>query len=153
MDESSEKPTPAEPASSGSGTQPGAGHEASTGLSPAEEKLDLPSEQKTWGMLCHLLALTPLVGIVPGLILGPLVVWLLKKNEMPFVDDQGKESMNFQITALIAFAASASLFLCGIGVIVMPIIGIVWMVLVIVAAVKAGDGVKYRYPWTLRFIK
>ena len=64
---------------------------------------EVTQEQKTWGMIAHLSALVGL--IIPfGNILGPLVVWLVKKDTMPFVDDQGKEALNFNITLAIVIA-------------------------------------------------
>ncbi|MGQ4661436.1 DUF4870 domain-containing protein [Lysobacter sp. F6437] len=94
-----------------------------------------------------------------GCFVGPLIIWLAKKDTMPFVDDQGKEALNFNITVGIIFLALAvlSIMTLGIGlVIAVPawfIIGIAWLVLSILAAIKANEGVAYRYPLTLRLIK
>jgi uncharacterized Tic20 family protein len=104
-------------------------------------------------MLCHLLAFSGLVVPFLGNILGPLVMWLLKKEEHPFVDDQGKESLNFQITATIALCVSFALCFVLIGLLLFPLVGIVTVVLTIIGAIKANEGVAYRYPFTLRFIK
>jgi hypothetical protein len=115
-------------------------------------------------MFAHLSAL--IGGIVTagwagslGCFIGPLVIWLVKKETMPFVDDQGKEALNFNITVAIVFAALLllSLLTLGIGlVIAIPaffIIGIAWLVLTILASIKANEGVAYRYPFALRLIK
>ena len=104
------------------------------------------------GMLCHLLALTGLV-IPFGSLIGPLVIWLIKKDEMPFVDDQGKESLNFQITVFLAFIVSFALIFVVIGILLMPIVIIGAIVMVVIASIKANEGVHYRYPFTLRLIK
>ena len=94
-----------------------------------------------------------------GCFIGPLVIWLVKKDTLPFVDDQGKEALNFNITVGIVFLALLilSIVTFGIGLIVaVPlwiIIGIAWLVLTIIAAVKANNGERYRYPLTLRLIK
>jgi uncharacterized protein len=109
------------------------------------------SEARTWGMLCHLSALVQIVGI-PSIV-GPLVVWLIKKNEMPFVDDQGKEALNFHITVWIAALVLAPTICIGIGIVLLPALGIAALVLAIIAAVRANNGERYRYPWTLRLIK
>lgn len=110
------------------------------------------SEEKTWGMLAHLSALAGF--IIPfGNIIGPLVVWLIKKDEMPFVDDQGKESLNFQITVIIAVFVCFLLMFILIGFLLLPIVGIAALVLIILAAVKANQGEAYRYPFALRLIK
>ncbi|MCL5280796.1 MAG: DUF4870 domain-containing protein [Planctomycetes bacterium] len=109
-------------------------------------------------MLCHLAGFAGVLPIVPliGCLLGPLIVWLLKKNEFPFVDEQGKEVVNFQITMLIYLAIGALLIpLCGIGVPVMIAVGVVDAIFLIIAAIKANDGYHYRYPYPLiiHFIK
>ena len=122
------------------------------------ETPDLPTESdqpdkdaRTWGMLCHLSALTGLFTLV-GFVVGPLVVWLLKKDEMPFVDDQGKEALNFQITMALIFCVCWVLMFVVIGLLLMPILGLVNVILVIVATIKANNGERYRYPFALRLI-
>lgn len=107
----------------------------------------LPDQDaKTMGMLCHLLAI-----VMP--FLGPLIIWLMKKDTSPFVDDQGKESLNFQITVLIAGFIAALTMCIGIGIVLLPIVAIGNIVLCIMAAMKAKDGIAYRYPFAIRLIK
>lgn len=113
---------------------------------------EVSKDAKTFGMLCHLAALAGFI-IPLGSVLGPLIIWLIKKNEMPFVDDQGKESLNFQITVTIALLVCVPLMFIGIGLLLLPIIGIAALVFVIIAAMKANEGIAYRYPWALRLIK
>jgi hypothetical protein len=109
-------------------------------------------EERTWGMLCHLLALSGF--IIPfGSIIGPLIIWLIKKDEMEFVNDQGKESINFQLTMLIAFIISAILMLVAIGFLLMVILAIFDVVVIVIASIKANDGIRYRYPYAIRFLK
>ena len=110
-------------------------------------------QARNWGMLCHLSALAAFLGIPFGHLLGPLVVWLVKKNEYPFVDEQGKESLNFQISVTIyAMPLVILVFvLIGIPLLIALLIGDV--IFVIIAAVKASNGESYRYPLTIRFIK
>ena len=111
-------------------------------------------DEKMWGMFCHLAMLVQFVGIPFGTIVGPLVVWLIKRNEMPFVEDQGKEAVNFQITATIAALCCIPFyFLCGVGIVMIVGVVIADLVLSIMAAVKANEGVAYRYPFALRLIK
>jgi len=110
-------------------------------------------QEKTFGMLAHLTALALFIGIPFGNILGPLVIWLIKKDELPFVDDQGKESLNFQISMLIYGAGAGILSLILIGIPLLFAIGILDIVLVIMAAVQANGGTPYRYPLCIRFIK
>ena len=107
----------------------------------------------TWVMLCHLTALAFLVGIPFGNIIGPLVIWLVKKDEMKPVDEAGKESLNFQISMTIYAAVAAILSLIVIGVFLLIAIVVVDVVLVIMAAVKTNNGEKYIYPLTIRLIK
>ncbi len=110
-------------------------------------------DERMWGMLCHVAAFAGFIIPVAGNIIGPLVVYLLKKDEYDFVDDQGKESLNFQITVTILIAVSALLVIIGIGLLLMGLIGIGTFVFTIIAAVKANDGEFYRYPWSIRFLK
>lgn len=116
-------------------------------MSTNEEK-----QAHTWGMICHLIALIGLLGIPFGNILGPLVVWLIKKNDHPFIDQQGKESLNFQLSMTIYFAISLLLALVLIGILMLAALVILDLVLVIIAAVKISNGEPYRYPLTIRFI-
>jgi len=110
------------------------------------------SQERTWGMLCHLSALAGF--IIPfGNIIGPLVIWLIKKDESPFVDDQGKESLNFQISITIYCLIAAVLILVIIGIFLLIGLGIFAIVMIIIAAVKANNGEKFRYPLTIRFVR
>ncbi|TVR54905.1 MAG: DUF4870 domain-containing protein [Puniceicoccaceae bacterium] len=109
-------------------------------------------DERTFAMLAHLIALVGFI-IPLGSIIGPLVIWLIKKESMPLVDDQGKESINFQITIFIAVLVCLLLAFVGIGFILLPVVGILWLVFVILAAIKANEGVAYRYPFNIRFIK
>ena len=109
-------------------------------------------EERSLGLACHLLAMAGLV--VPfGNILGPLIMWLVKKDDSAFVDDQGKEALNFNITISIAGFIAFLLMFVVIGGLLLPIIGIFWLIMTIIAAVKANGGERYRYPLTIRLIK
>lgn len=107
------------------------------------------TEAENWAVISHLSALVMFVGI-PSII-GPVVAWALKK-ENPYVDFHCKEAMNFNISFFIYGAVSAILILLLVGLILLPMVLVTWFVLVIVAAVKAGNGEYYRYPFTIRFI-
>jgi uncharacterized Tic20 family protein len=117
------------------------------------EPLAQSQDERTWGMLCHLSALAGLLTGGIGFVLGPLIVWLIKKDQYKFVDDQGRESVNFQISMLIYMVVSALLMIVGIGFILLPILVVVDVVLVIMASVAASDGKAYKYPFTIRLIK
>ena len=110
-------------------------------------------QANTWGMLCHLTALSLFIGIPFGHIIGPLVVWLIKKDECPFVDEHGKESVNFQISMTIYGIVSVILFIILIGFVLLGVLLIAELVLVIMASVKASNGEKFSYPYTIRFLK
>jgi uncharacterized protein len=107
----------------------------------------------TLGMLCHLLSLTQLLGVPLGNILGPLIVWLIKRDEDPFVDLCGKESLNFQISMTIYMVIAGILILLFVGLFMIPILMILNIVYTIIAAIKASQGSSYTYPLTIRFIK
>jgi uncharacterized Tic20 family protein len=115
---------------------------------------DLPDKDAcTWAMLCHLASLLGLGSIPLANLLGPLVVWLIKKDSHPFVDDQGKESLNFQITMVILlFVAGLTFCLAGVGIVFYPLVALYGIVMPIIAAVKSNKGERYRYPATLRLI-
>jgi uncharacterized Tic20 family protein len=109
-------------------------------------------EERTWGMSCHLVVF--LGFIIPfASIIGPLIIWMIKRDEMPFVDDQGKESLNFQITMTLALIASAILIFALIGIPLLAAVLIFQFTVVIIASIKANEGVYYRYPLSFRFIK
>jgi uncharacterized protein len=131
---------------------------------PAGVESGVPAEQRQWAMFAHLSAL--LGGFVTagwagsiGCFIGPLVIWMVKKETMPFVDDQAKEALNFNITVAIVFFALflMTLLTLGIGIVLtlplMIVVGLAWLVLTIIAAMKANQGERYRYPFALRLIK
>ena len=103
-------------------------------------------------MLCHLSALAGYTAIPMGNILGPLVVWQIKKDQSPFVDDQGREALNFQISMTIYIAVAALSICIGIGIVALPVVGILGLVFTIIAGIKANQGESYRYPLTIRMV-
>ena len=109
------------------------------------------AEERNWAVGCHLAAFSGLITGI-GFVLGPLVVWLYKKDDSAFVSDQGKEALNFQLTMLISVAISCLLIVVLIGIPLLILLAIFNFVCTIVAAVKASEGVAYRYPFNLRLI-
>lgn len=112
----------------------------------------IEKDARTWAMLCHLAGF--FFYVVPGVghILGPLVIWLIKKDEYGFVDEQGKEAINFQISMSIYGFIFGILVIAFIGI---PLLVLLWFahwILMIVAAIKANDGDHYRYPLIIRLI-
>lgn len=112
----------------------------------------ISKDEKQWGMIVHLAALSGF--IIPfGNIIGPLVVWAVKKEELPFVAEQGKEAINFQISMMIYAFISAVLTLLLIGFLGLIVVALAALILPIIAGLKAGDGHEYRYPATIRLLK
>lgn len=122
------------------------------------------AEERQWAMFAHLSAL--IGGIVTagwlaslGCLIGPLIIWQIKKDTMPFAADQAKEALNFNITlaGLMVILTALGLLTVGIGFIViaplMLLIGVAALVFIIIASIKANEGVAYRYPFALRLIK
>lgn len=115
---------------------------------------------RTWNMLCHLSALAGLIGIPLGNILGPLIVWQIKKNEIPSVDIHGKAALNFQITITLIFLSGSLVAVVGfffcIGWLVVPLLvllALAGMVFAVIAGIKANNGEDYKYPFTFEFVK
>ncbi len=103
-------------------------------------------------MFAHLSGLLMYTGIPFGNILAPFVIWLMNKDTMPFVDDQAKEAFNFQLTIMLYLFASGVLCFVLIGFVFLPIVAVFHLVASIVAALKAQQGIAYRYPMNIRFI-
>jgi len=99
------------------------------------------------------LSFVGLLGIPLGNILGPLVLWLVKKEGDALVDATGKEVLNFQISASIYGIVCILLAFVAIGFVLLPVLLIAVVVYTIIGAMKANEGQLYRYPFTLRFIK
>lgn len=112
---------------------------------------DVSSDERTWGILAHAAAFAGFV--VPfGNILGPLVVWLVKKDESRFVDANGKQAVNFQLTWTVFIIVAALTLLIGIGLLLVPIVVLAWLVLVILAMIRASDEEVYDYPLTIDLV-
>jgi len=110
-------------------------------------------QARQWGMLSHLAALGLFIGIPFGNVIGPLLIWLLKKDDHPFIADQARESLNFQISLFIYGICAGILVLLAIGFLFLIAIGVMAIVFPVIAAYKASAGLKYRYPLTIRFLK
>ena len=117
----------------------------------------LASSVRTWGALTHLSAF--LAALVAMAFLGPLVMWLVKREEHPFLDHHGKEALNFQVSMLmygiVGFVLAIVTFGLGLLVVIPAaiVLGLVWLVAPIIAAVKASNGEGFRYPVTIRFLR
>jgi uncharacterized Tic20 family protein len=116
---------------------------------PPDKPPYVPTEdERMWALIAHL---SYLAGSVIGFpFVGPLVVWLIKKDQSPFVGDQAKEALNFQLAVMVAVLV---LIVTCIGAILAPVVGIAALVYSIIAALEANKGVYYRYPYTIRLIQ
>lgn len=109
-------------------------------------------DERNWAMFCHLSALVGFI-IPLGSILGPLVLWLMKKDEMPMVAEHGRKALNFQLTMLLAYIVCFMLLFVVVGVILLPIVCIFAFIMVVIAAIKASDGKSFDYPLSINFVK
>jgi uncharacterized protein len=139
---------------------PPGGPQPAWGGAPATHPSGLASDVRNWGLAAHLSAY---VGAWVALaFLGPLIVWLIKRDEHPFIEHHAKEALNFNISFLLygivggIIAIPVGLFTLGIGLIPIAIVGfalvVVWLIFPILAAIKAANGEGYRYPLTIRFV-
>ena len=113
----------------------------------------IPKEVRNMAMLCHLAGFLGYVGIPFGSVLGPLLVWLLKREDSDFIDSHGKESLNFQISVLIYAIVSVILIYVIIGIPMLIALVVFSIIVMIKAAIRASNGQKYRYPLTIRIIR
>jgi len=109
-------------------------------------------QERMWGMLCHLSAFTGCV-IPFANIIAPLIIWLTQKDKSNFVEEHGRESLNFQISVTLYAFIAGILTVIGIGVIILAGLGIFNIIFLVIASINANDGNNYRYPFTIKFIK
>ncbi|MCF5223081.1 hypothetical protein SAMN05444506_108103 [Pseudomonas syringae] len=122
-------------------------------MNDSPQPLYKPSrEARQWAMFCHLSALIGLV-FPFGNLLAPLILWQMKRESDPFIDSQGKEALNFQITAAIAGLICIMLMFVVIGIALFMLVCLGAFILTIIAGVKANNGLEYRYPFTWRVLK
>ncbi|TQV74874.1 DUF4870 domain-containing protein [Aliikangiella marina] len=108
-------------------------------------------EERNMAMFCHFAAFAGF--IIPfGNVLGPLIIWLLKRDDSEYINYHGKEAVNFQITMLIAFMISLILIVIVIGIPLLFGLAIFQLVMVIIAGIKASEGIYYRYPFSLKLV-
>jgi uncharacterized Tic20 family protein len=145
---------------------PGGSPAYSASSMPGPDASGVTKDERNWAMFAHLSALA--AGLISGILhvpffafLAPLIIWLIKKDESAFIADQAKEALNFTISLGILFFGMFIIGLVLVWTIVVPFImyfagialGIVALVLIVIAAIKASEGKWYRYPFTLRLIK
>lgn len=121
---------------------------------------EIDKEERKWAMFCHLAGLAGLSPLLPaiGSAVVPLLIWQLKADEFPFVAEQGRRAVNFQLSMLLYVTIGTIIcFASIIGAFLIPVVfcvfGLVDLIFVLIAAVKANRGQHYRYPLTIRFFK
>lgn len=124
--------------------EPGAG--PAPGAAPTDN-------ERTWGMLAHLAAFAGLVLPLVGNILGPLLVWYSWRERSTFVGEQALESLNFNISVTIGALVCGLLTLVFLGFLLGAALSVAWLALTLIAAIRASEGVSYRYPFSLRLVK
>ncbi len=122
------------------------------------EQPEIAKDARMWAMFCHLAGLAGYLIPLVGNIVAPLIIWQIKKDDFPFVDKQGEEAVNFQISmSLYVLIGIVLCVVTCIGAVLIPVVvivvGIFDLVFLLIAAVKANNGQSYRYPLTIRFIK
>lgn len=155
MTENNENPQAPENAGGGQPGQPVIeAQPVSTGQS------EMNKDARMWAMFCHLAGLVGLLPILPviGSVVAPLIVWQIKKDEFPFVDEQGKEAINFQISMFIySLAGSIACAITCVGIALIPVVlivvGVCDIIFLVIATIKANNGEHYRYPLSMRLIK
>jgi hypothetical protein len=110
-------------------------------------------DERTWAMIAHLSAFAGFVLPTVGGIIGPLVVWLARRDASAFVALAAKEALNFNITVTLAAIVCWLLLFAGVGIPLGVALFIAWLTLTIIAAIKASEGLEYRYPVALRLVK
>lgn len=110
---------------------------------------DAESWETTYAVFTHLMLV---VGSMTIPIVPALIMWLIKRNESPFVDDHGREVLNFQISLTLYVIISSALMLCGVGFVLLPLLLVGGFIAMIFGAIAAGKGEYFRYPATLRFL-
>jgi len=147
-----EQPASAEPAAS---VEPPHDAAQPANVQPSEASKEINKDARMWSMFCHLGGLAALLPIVPvvGGVIAPLIIWQIKKDEHTFVNEQGKEAVNFQISILIYEIVAGLLIFACVGAFLLPAVMIFDIVFLVIAAIKTNNGLHYRYPLCIRFIK
>jgi uncharacterized Tic20 family protein len=158
MAEMNKTPKPSGNSGGGSRSEQKANAEHPKSAEQGQISAEVNKDARKWVMFCHLAGLAGYVMPIVGNIVAPLIIWQIKKDEHSFVDEQGKEAVNFQISmSLYALIGIAVCLITCVGAVLIPVVAIVVgifdLVFLLIAAVKANSGRHYRYPLTIRFIK
>ncbi len=107
---------------------------------------NVSSDERTLAILCHVLSI--FFWFIPA-----LIIYILKKDDSPYVAEHTKEALNFQITFVIYYIISVVLMLVLVGIFIFFAVWAASIIFCIIAAIKANDDILYRYPLTIRLIK
>ena len=129
------------------------GAEQPEDIQQGQVNAEVSKDARMWAMFCHLAGLCAFILPAVGNIVGPLILWQIKKEQYPFVDEQGKEALNFQISITIYALISAVLTVICVGFFLLAAVAVVDFIFLLIAAVKANSGQSYRYPLTIRFVR
>jgi uncharacterized protein len=110
------------------------------------------ADERMWAMFAHLSTLLSFIFPIIGTVIGPILIWQIQKDKSDFVSYHGKTSLNFQITMLIISGICVLLCFVLIGFFFLWILGIVWVILIIIASIKAHNGEYYKYPFSLKIV-
>ncbi len=119
--------------------------------SPGSKEVN--KDARMWAMICHLAGLAGILVPMIGNIVAPLIVWQIKKEEDPFIDEQGQEAVNFQISMSLYMVICIPLCFICVGAFLVPAVALFYLIFLLIAAVNANNGHHYRYPLTIRFNK
>ena len=117
-----------------------------------EEVRNLSETERNWSMLCHLSAFAGFFFPFGGII-GPLICWLSRKDESSWVNENGKSSMNFQLSILLYIVLAIPLCFIIIGIPIVVFLGILKVICIIIASIKAAKGERFKYPVSIPFIQ
>jgi len=152
--EQAEKPESEIPAEQNVGAEQPVSTDEAESVQQGQVSEEISKDSQMWAMICHLAGLAGLIMPAIGNIAAPLVVWQIKKDDDPFIDEQGKEAVNFQISMTIyGFVSAVLIPVFCTGFFLLATVYVIDLIFLLIAAVKANNGYHYRYPLTIRFIK
>lgn len=117
-----------------------------------ENIIVLPESERNWAMFCHLSAFAGFFFPFGGII-GPMVCWLSRKDESAWVDENGKSSMNFQLSILLYMVLAVPLVFIIIGIPIIVFLAVLEIICIAIAGVRASKGERYKYPLVIPFIQ
>ncbi|MCS6850310.1 MAG: DUF4870 domain-containing protein [Gemmataceae bacterium] len=118
---------------------------------PEQPPANLTADDRQWAMFAHLSGL--ITGLVGLNFVGPLVIWIMKKEQSPFIDYHAKEALNFQLNIMAYILISVPLLFCFVGIATLAAAIIYGVVMAIVAGIRANEGQYYKYPFLVRLIQ